>query len=727
MRITTSILLMFFTLNWPLCATVNATTWYVAAESLATIENGSTAAPYKTIMAALAVAADGDTIKVGPGVYNEVVEVNVAVTLRGAPELFTKITNSSPWLLSASGARLERLRFSGNGTGQAIKGTDAFIIDGCLIENYSLGIWLHNVDAQAVITHSRIENVTTGIYLYKSVGNHWVNNNVIVANGGSSGLQTHDSHAHVFNNLISGFLYPVYFRNYSQPSLPLSYIINNQFHDAYRAVNGYNIVSGQMYVEGNVYDASYLNYGLPEDALGTANVTGLCGGPEDWNGAFDWGFVGTDECVDAGWLLIDDDGSPADAGPWGGGLAMQDFLSAPVHYRFGTVILHENSTPEPETVTFSKSLRDLLINNWSNVTGATGRLIGDDLITVECDAALQAEIDASKLNYLVDELNLLGTRITQQVVAERGDVYDYLTVIIDDNACGLNTAAHRSARMNIRNLGKELFDASATTGSKRLQGWGFLNDESQYTTPLSLQFAGMIAYHETFGHRWGVALPIYREGGHWHKAVSATGAGMTIMHSILWLDNGDGTVTPHGPATTIRHFHDLMIYAMGGLAASELSGLNFVDTNDDGVIEEDFVFPGFGVTIPGNMVNQPTENILALWGGGRAPVENFALSGTITPTATSFSPSATLSVHITAQSSLGIDTIELDILGTSQDELLNYNGETSVDETVTLNYTVSFPTTRSVRMTITDIEGNLNTRAFLLDNWGGAETTLVIQ
>lgn len=726
MRIITSTLFIILALS--LQPAVAGTTWYVAAESLSPTENGSAAAPYKTITAALAVAVGGDTVEVGPGVYNEVVDINAAITVRGAPELFTKITNTSPWILSAAGARLERLRFSGNGTSQAIKGTAAFTVEGCLIEGYSMGIWIYDVDAPSVIRHSRIENVTTGIFLYKSVSYHSVHNNVIIADGGSSGVQTHDSQVHVFHNLISGFLYPVYFRSYTQPTPPLSYIINNQFHDASRAVNGYNIESGQMYVESNVYDANTFAYGIPSDAFGIGNVEGLCGGPDDWNGAFDWGFVGTNECIDAGWLFTDSDGSAADVGPWGGGVnAMQDFLTAPVHYRIGSVVLHETSAPEPETVTFAEDLRDVLINNWSDVTSGTGRLIGDDVIAVECDAALQAEVDASKLTYLIDTLDVVGTRITQQVVAERGDVYDYLTVVIDDNACGLNTQAHRSARMNVNKLGMELFDASAVTSSKRIQGWGFLGDENDFSNAGALQFAGMLAYHETFGHRWGLALPVYRDGGHWHKAVSATGDGMTMLHSVLWQDNGDSTVTAYGPATAIRHFHDLMIYAMGGLAASELTGLDFVDTDGDGVIEADFIFPGFGVPIIGSLVNEPTENLLALWGGGRAPIENFALSGTINPTAASFAPNAPLSVQITAQSSLGIDTILLDVLGTGQDELLDYNGETAVDETVSLSYTVSYPTTRTVQMTVTDVEGNVNTRAFLLGEWGAAETTLVIQ
>lgn len=727
MRTLTSSLLVLFMLMW--CRAAAATTWYVAVESLNPLENGSQTAPYKTISAALAVASSGDTIEVGPGVYSETVTIDTAVTVRGAPELFTTIRNQGdPWVLAAPGARLEGLRFRGEGSGQAIKGTEAFVVDACLIEGYSLGVWLYAIDAQAIISRSRIEEVTTGVFLYNSVGYSWIHNNVIIADGGSSGIQTFDSQVHVFHNLISGFLYPVYFRNYTMPDLPLSYIFNNQFHDAYRAVNGYNIEPGQMYVDNNVYDATYLDYGLPTGSVGAANIAGLCGGPADWNGAFDWGFVGGGECIDIGWLFYDDDGSPADAGPWGGGaVAMQEFLAAPVHYRFGVVILHEGSDPEVETVSFAEDLRDVLVDNWADVTAGTGRLIGDEVLAVECDATLQAELDASQQNPDIDKLNLLGVRITQQVMAERGDVYDYLTVVLDDNACGLDTSAHRSARMNVRYLGKELFDASADTGSKRMQGWGFLNDESKYWIYGALQTAARVAYHETFGHRWGVALPVYRDGGHWHKAVSASGAGMTMMHAVKWLSNGDGTVSAYGPATPIRYFHDVMLYAMGGLAASEFSGLDFVDTDGDGEIEADFVLPDFEVPIPGELVHAPSEELLTLWGGGRVPIKDFVLSGTIEPTAPSFPPYSPLSVHITANSSLGIDSIELDVLGTTVDDTLDYNGETSVDELVTLSYSVSFPTTRTVQMTITDIDGNKNTRAFLLGNWGEAETELLIQ
>ena len=94
---------------------VAATTWYVATSGSDSTPDGSNpVTPFLTIEAAYAVAADGDTVSVGPGTFTGTADLTIAkaVTITGAG-MDQTIRKGKKTSLNHAGAVIEHLRLTG--------------------------------------------------------------------------------------------------------------------------------------------------------------------------------------------------------------------------------------------------------------------------------------------------------------------------------------------------------------------------------------------------------------------------------------------------------------------------------------------------------------------------------------------------------------------------------------------------------------------------------------
>lgn len=154
-----------------------AATLYVDNSSAATTPDGSLSAPFKSIQTALDVTADGDTVRVAPGLYSENVTIGKNnVKLLGANPVNTTIQNSgSVVTINALNDNIAGFTITGGG------------FSGILVQ------W---APASAIINNNIIMDNGYGIFVR---GTALVVNNVIVSN--STGVGASDTTS-LFNNVI---------------------------------------------------------------------------------------------------------------------------------------------------------------------------------------------------------------------------------------------------------------------------------------------------------------------------------------------------------------------------------------------------------------------------------------------------------------------------------------------------------------------------------------------
>lgn len=162
------------------------------------IGNGASAKYFSTINAAIAAAVPGDIIQASPGVYNEDVIVNKAVSIKGAGADASKIVattgNTAPLTFAADHATVEGFtithaytaaelaawNFNNNGV-TFNQGKTGNTLQNCTVSLNRNGIYLNNCQGNSVIGNL-ITNNRTGINMTNDIGSTTIASNTVKEN-----------------------------------------------------------------------------------------------------------------------------------------------------------------------------------------------------------------------------------------------------------------------------------------------------------------------------------------------------------------------------------------------------------------------------------------------------------------------------------------------------------------------------------------------------------------
>ncbi len=186
-----SLLLSFFVLVYS--GSLCAATLYVDRSNTSGVEDGSVNHPYNTIMEGINNAANGDTIRVSAGTYNENVTISAKqISLIGESPSDTTIQAANN-VISISGSyspgyvNVEIAGFTitgGTGAGIYINSSTAYgIIHNNIIIGNTRGI-TSNASIATISNNTVASNSSHGIYGYSSGANLSVSNNIVIQNGG---------------------------------------------------------------------------------------------------------------------------------------------------------------------------------------------------------------------------------------------------------------------------------------------------------------------------------------------------------------------------------------------------------------------------------------------------------------------------------------------------------------------------------------------------------------
>ena len=149
----------------------------VYAETITVDENGCN---YATIQDALDAASDGDTIRIGPGVYRENLLIEKSVEIMGSGEdtVIMAIEPKPTIQVKASNVNIRGVFLFYGLAGVMIEEADHVSIEDCTFEGSLFGISVKQSDANTMIGNTFREVNFTSINLENAVGNRISRNNI---------------------------------------------------------------------------------------------------------------------------------------------------------------------------------------------------------------------------------------------------------------------------------------------------------------------------------------------------------------------------------------------------------------------------------------------------------------------------------------------------------------------------------------------------------------------
>jgi len=255
---------------------VVAATLYVDASNTTGVENGTVDHPYNTIMEGVNNAANGDTVRVSAGTYNENVTItSKPVRLIGQSPANTTIQAASNVInisgtYSAGSETVEIANFTitgGTGAGVYLNSNS---VNGNIHNNIIIGNQrgvYSNISAAVISNNVIVNNSAQGIYAYNTGANLSASNNIIVGN--AYGIQTYAGSPVVtslYNNCWSNTTLDYYVTNGTinrsgDISLDPQFLANHQLSSTSQSIN-----AGRPIAADN-------------DPDGTRNNQGAYGGP----------------------------------------------------------------------------------------------------------------------------------------------------------------------------------------------------------------------------------------------------------------------------------------------------------------------------------------------------------------------------------------------------------------------------------------------------------------
>jgi len=211
---------------------------------------------YQTIQEAINAAADGDTVLVAPGTYNESIVMKLGVTVKGSDADETII--------------------DGSGKAYAVLGASYSTISGFTITGSYYGIYN---DGNALPTMTITNNIITGNSYYgiynPSNFSPTITNNIIIANDYSGIYNASYSSPMITNNIISGNKWYGIHSLGSSPQIENNNVVDNAFGSYLNCSPG----AGEISVDPMFVDPGNGDYHLQEGSpcidSGTNDVLGL--------------------------------------------------------------------------------------------------------------------------------------------------------------------------------------------------------------------------------------------------------------------------------------------------------------------------------------------------------------------------------------------------------------------------------------------------------------------
>ncbi len=149
----------------------------VTSADYITVERDGTG-DYTSIREAVTHASSGDTVIIGEGIYEEQVNINKSITIRGQGPESTTISSPGPahtLHITADWVNISGLSLRGVGdiTGDAtvkVRNVRYFYMSNCSLANAFYGLYLQNC-TNCAVKNSDINGSKAGVYVYKGCGN----------------------------------------------------------------------------------------------------------------------------------------------------------------------------------------------------------------------------------------------------------------------------------------------------------------------------------------------------------------------------------------------------------------------------------------------------------------------------------------------------------------------------------------------------------------------------
>ncbi len=231
-------------------------------DSFSAIRDGSAEHPYQTITQAINLAADGDTIYVFSGVYNETLVLNKRISLIGGIDdgqsILARLDEHNYLIdITADFVTLENfiiqdsLRFITSQSGALIRiSSNNVVLQKNNISQCNLwGVYLDSSDDNTI--SGNIINDTKGIYGLSSNNNVFSQNNI--SNSSDAGVNLRSSRKNIFyDNYFTANNYGVYAKDCTNTNMTQNKLINNKYHGIYITGDTNDRILGNIFKNNSV-------------------------------------------------------------------------------------------------------------------------------------------------------------------------------------------------------------------------------------------------------------------------------------------------------------------------------------------------------------------------------------------------------------------------------------------------------------------------------------------